>query len=504
LILSAKQRRTITGAALLTLFVSAMDALIVSAAMPTVVADLGGLHLFSWVYTVFFLARTISLPIIGKLADLYSRRTLLLSSVAVFTLASLGAGCAWNMPTLIAARVLQGISSGGVMALVYIVLADVTEPAGRGRALSLASSVWGIASVLGPTLGGVLVTYLSWRWIFWVNIPLGLLSLWGIGAYFIDTRPKVERVALDGWGAVSLTVAILAFLIAFLLGGRRYAWFSPQIIGLLALFLVSAVVFFRIEKSAAAPILSTAFFPVRGFAAGNGAVFFSSFAIFALFAYAPLYIQTVQSRSPMQVGLAMLSLSLAWSIGSIALGMFIHRLNQRPAGVVGAAILLAGCAMTLTFTAQSSFFYGFSCFFIVGLGMGFVALSTMLVVQSSLPPADLGVATSSNQFARTLGGTVGVGVCGGFFASRLAGLTETIRASGVIDRLPANLAESGLGDIESLLHPDVLAEMPPELTALLVQGVAQGTDRVFWGVTLSAAACLVLCWLVPGRKSEPL
>jgi EmrB/QacA subfamily drug resistance transporter len=502
LALTPSQRLTVIGAALTALFLGALDALIISAAMPTVIAELGGLQLYSWVYSAYFLSRAVSLPIFGKLADLYKCRNLFLASISTFLLASIAAGCAWNMTSLIVARVIQGVGAGGIFALVYIILSDVSMPENRGRTLSTASSVWGIASVLGPTLGGAVVTYGSWRWVFFINIPLGLVSLWGIGKYFKDIRTKKDKVNLDLMGVVTLSTAILAFLFALLLGGRSHPWGSPPILGLLALSALGLIAFIYTEKNAPDPILSIGFFKNRGFAAGNAAVFLSSFAIFALFAFAPLFIQGVQGKSPMQVGVTMVSLSLGWSLGSIALGQFIDRMGHKSCAIAGAVGLILGCAMTLALTPQSPSWFNFAAFFVIGTGMGFVALSTLLVVQSWLEVKDLGVATASNQFARTLGGTVGVGVCGSFIAVRFSDLSAAVRNSGLLERLPAHLTQAGVGQIEGLLRPEMQALISPELKNMLQEAVMQGTHGVFWTVGIAAVFCLVACLLIPRRPPE--
>jgi EmrB/QacA subfamily drug resistance transporter len=501
--ISPSQRRTIIAAALLALFLGAMDALVMSAAMPTIVAELGGLHLYSWVYSSYFLSRAVSLPIFGKLADLYKIRTLLLAAIGLFSMSSVMAGCAFNMIALIVARVFQGIGAGGIFALVYVVLVDVSPPQSRGRTLSLASSVWGVASVLGPTLGGFIVTYFSWRWIFFINIPLGLVSFYGIGAHLVELRAKKEHVSMDIAGVASLSFAILAFLFAFLLGGRDFAWFSAPIAGLLGFSAASLIAFIVIEKRAQDPILSIAFFSIRGFSTGNAAVFLSSFAIFSMFAYAPLFIQGAQGRSPMEVGVAMLSLSLGWSLGSIALGQFIDRIGRKGTAVAGAAFLMAGCAATLTFTPSTTTAYLFNVFFVIGIGMGWVALSTLLVVQSCVNPEDLGVATSSNQFARTLGGAVGVGICGSFITSRFAHLFDRLRASDAMQNLPPRLTESGFGQIESMLHPEVQAAMPEALRSMVQRAVVEGVTGIFWTVIVAAGLCLLVCLRLPGENKGP-
>jgi EmrB/QacA subfamily drug resistance transporter len=498
--LSPRQRVTVIGATLLALFLGALDALVVSAAMPTIIADLGGLQLYSWVYSAYFLARAVSLPIFGKLADLFSNRRLFIASILLFMASSAAAGCAVNMVILIVARAVQGIGSGGIFALVYVVLADVSEPAVRGRTLSLASSIWGIASVLGPTLGGFIVSYFSWRWIFFINLPLGALSVWGIGTYLVALRTPKSSVSLDFLGVATLSTAILAFLFAFLLGGRTYAWTSWPILGLLAAFAVGTVAFIRVEQNAADPILPIDMFRVRGFSAGNAAVFLSSFAIFSMFAYAPLFIQGVQGKSPMQVGVAMLSLSLGWSVGSLALGQVIDRLGRKSTAVAGAAGLVAGCAMTLAFTPETTVYYCFAAFFVIGVGMGFVALSTLLVVQSAAARHDLGVATASNQFARTLGGTVGVGIGGSFIALQFAELSRRVQATGLLDRFPTGLTEGGLDQVEGLLRPEVLAGLPEPVRLAVQESVSRGVTAVFWTVLIAALLCLVCCGLIPGEK----
>jgi EmrB/QacA subfamily drug resistance transporter len=500
LTLTRNQRAAVIGAALLALFLGALDALIISAAMPTIVADLGGIQLYSWVYSAYFLSRAVWLPIFGKLADLYKCRNLFLVSIGIFLLASAAAGCAFSMTTLILARVVQGVGAGGIFALVYIILSDVAVPEKRGRTLSAASSVWGIASVLGPTLGGIIVTYGSWRWVFFLNLPLGAVSLWGISRYFTDTRSKKEKVALDLQGVATLSTAILALLFALLLGGRSHSWGSPLIIGLLGLAILSLIAFVYTEKKAPDPILPIGFFRNRGFAAGNAAVFLSSFAIFSLFAFAPLYLQGVQGKSPMQVGITMVSLSLGWSVGSMALGQVIDRLGYRSCALAGGAGLVAGSALTLTFTASSPLWLSFGTFFTIGIGMGFVALSTLLVVQSKLAARDLGVATASNQLARTLGGTVGVGVCGSLMAVRFSGLKTALGDAGILERLPARIAAVRTDQIGEMLRPEIQALIPPGIRTFLRETILLGARDVFWAVVVAALLCLLTCLMIPRRS----
>lgn len=493
--LSRQERHYIVIAALLALFLGAMDALIISAAMPTIVAELGGIHLYSWVYSAYFLARAISLPVFGKLADLFSTRRIFLFSVTVFLLSSATAGAAPSMVFLVGARVFQGIGAGGIFALVYIILSDISLPGERGKTLSFASSVWGISSIIGPTLGGFIVTYMSWRWIFFINLPIGCLCLAGIGFFLHDKKEREKDVHLDLAGIVCLTGFIFSFLMLFIVGGRDYAWFSVEMGLLLALSVFFFVLFVFVEKRAKDPVLDLRFFARRDFGLGNSATFFSSFAIFSLFAYAPLFIQGALAKTPMQVGLAMLSLSLGWSCGSLVLGRFVDGAGGRTAAVAGGAMLLLSSVFLLFFSPATSMITCFFVFLLVGLGMGFVTLSTLLLVQASVPGVNLGVATSFHQFARTLGGTVGVGICGGIMTT---GLIKNLTMTEA--RLPASVTDQLRQSMENIFRPEFQALLSVEGKNVLYNAVSQAMGAVFWIILVSSLLCLCCALLLKGHR----
>ncbi len=493
--LSQKERSWVVVAALLALFLGAMDALVMTAAMPTIVAELGSLHLYSWVYSAYFLARAVSLPIIGKLSDLYSTKRIFLVSISLFLLASIAAGAAPSMVFLVVARVFQGIGAGGIFALVYIVLSAVAPPGERGKTLSFASSIWGLSSIVGPTLGGVIVTYFSWRWIFFINIPLALFCLAGIGRFLKDEPREPKKIDLDIAGVVCLTAFILCFLMIFIVGGRDYAWVSLEMFVLCTLSVVFAMLFYLAEKRAKDPVIDLKFFSRKNFAWGNMATFFSSFAIFSLFAYAPLFIQGALGRTPMQVGVAMLSLSLGWSWGSLVLGRFIDGAGGKVAAFTGALMLILSSISMLFFSAGTSMVSCFLVFQITGLGMGFITLSTLLLVQGSLAPANLGVATSFHQFSRTLGGTVGVGICGGIVTTRLI---DKLEAS--VTTIPVSVKDRILDSMENIFRPEFQAILAPDTRAALSGAVADAMSSVFWIVLAASLLCLCTTLLL---KKEP-
>jgi len=497
--LNHKDRLLVIAAALMALFLGALDSLVMGAAMPTIVADMGGLELYSWVFSVYLLSRAVALPIFGKLADLYGGKHLFGFAIAIFLAGSLVAGFSTSMVQLIAARSLQGVGAGATFALVYILLADIAEPEKRGKMMSIASFVWGLASVLGPPMGGFIVNYWSWRWIFFINLPLGLLSFLGIYVYFRETRVRKRRAALDLLGAATLTLTVLSLLTVFLMTGNHYRWVSPPIIGLLAVSLAGGIAFYYAEKHAADPILSIDFLGRSGFGSGNATAFLSSFAIFSLSAFSPLFIQSALGRSPAEMGVAMIPLSLAWSGGALLCGQTAHRVQKRSYAVTGALFLMAGSGLALS-GAPSVWFFSMALA-LAGVGMGFVSIASLLIVQDSLKTEDLGAATASQQFARTLGGTIGVGISGSLLNARFI---ETLSESGLGSSLPPGIGEQIRQNIEQIFRPDIQSLIPVDALKTLQETVGQGVSMVFWASAAASLLCLVFCLLLPRRTGTSL
>lgn len=493
-IISARGKVFIIGAALIALFLCAMDALVMSVAMPTIISELGGLHLYAWVYSGFFLTNSISLPIIGKLADLYKTKTLFIISISIFIISSIAAGLSNNMLFLIIARAFQGVGAGGNITLVYIVLSDVSSPEKRAKTLALASFIWGIASVVGPSVGGFITTYLSWRWIFFINLPIGLISMLGVGLFFTEMRSKKERVNLDLPGAFTLAGTVICGLVIVLAGGSEFPWVSFQTLLFGLLTIGFAVAFIQLENRAGDPILNLSFFRIRGFAFGNGAAFLASFAIFSLFAYTPLFIQGAMRKTPLEVGIVMLALSLGWSVGSVFISRFLHLISNKAASGLGAVLIAAGAVYALTFDTSTTMLECFIAFSFSGLGMGFVTLCTLLEVQASLSYKDLGVATSSQQFARTLGGAIGVGISGGVVSGRFLAMLEKAGTA-----VPENIMEQVSKNIESIFQPEFFSTLSSTTKQLLQNAVVETISWVFWIVLAAAVIGLVFSVLLPGR-----
>lgn len=489
-----KRRDWIIWSTLLALFLGALDSLVMSAAMPTIIAELGGLHLYAWTYTAYFLARAVALPIFGKLSDMYSSRSLFLFSIGIFIVASTAAGFSQTMGFLVITRVFQGIGCGGVFALVYVVLSEVSTPEQRAKTIAFGSIVWGIASLVGPTLGGFIVTWFSWRWIFFINIPMGIISLYGIAVHFKEFREKTAEKNLDLLGAILLSGFILGLLTLIMTGGRDLPFSSMPYILIALATVISGVSFYLVEIRAANPMLDFRFFKYPSYSLGSALVFFASFAIFSLFAYAPLLLQGALSQTPLEVGYAMLSLSLGWSVGAFLAGRYMSRIGQKRSIIFGSALLVIGAGMTLGFSRTTGMTDCFVAFLVVGFGMGIVSLATLLVVQDSVESKDLGVATSFHQFSRTMGGTIGVGLCGGIVTDRL--INELTVAG---QNLPEELIQMLQESTANLFHKEFQAMIPDGMEVILQDAVLSGVYLAFVIVFGVSVINLGLSFMLPQK-----
>ncbi|SMC16806.1 drug resistance transporter, EmrB/QacA subfamily [Desulfacinum hydrothermale DSM 13146] len=475
----------IIASTLTALFLGALDALIVGAAMPTMVAELGGLSLYSWVFSAYLLTRAVALPIFGKLCDLFSPRRLFTLAILIFLAGSLTAGLAGSMAQLIAARAVQGVGAGANFALCYYVISDISAPERRGKMMGLVSFVWGVSSLLGPALGGAIVEFFSWRWIFFINLPLGLAALAGVLLHMQERTRGDRRPDVDYLGAFTLSASILSLLAVFLLAGDTYGWTSLPIVGLGVCTLVFGFAFFHAEKRASEPILPLSSFTSPGFTLGNATAFACSFSVFSLSAFFPLFFQGVLFQSPSRLGLAMIPLSLGWSAGAWFYGQMSQAIAKKSASLAGSWSMAAACAASLFLGPRTPVGLCSAVLLLAGLGMGFVSISTLLIVQDSLDPRDLGVATSSHQFSRTLGGTIGIGATGSLLTHAIS------RSLQKLEGLPGPENLRNLSALRELLKPEMQERLAEPLRFKLQTVIAGGLQEVF-GVCLAAAALSVV------------
>ncbi|MEP6979744.1 MAG: MDR family MFS transporter [Nakamurella sp.] len=398
----------------------ALDSTIIATAVPSVVASLGGFTSFPWLFSIYLLAQAVSVPIYGRCADLFGRKPVIFLGIGLFLLGSILCGVAWSMPALIAFRAVQGIGAGAVQPIAMTIAGDIYTVAERARVQGYLASVWAISAVVGPTLGGVFSEWISWRWIFFVNIPFCLLAALLLARNFRETVTRTPHT-LDILGAVLLTVGCALLILGLLEGGQAWAWNSaPSLLALIVgpLLLVGFVL---VERLAAEPILPLWVLRRRLLVATSAGTFLVGAVLLGLTSYVPTYVQTSLGTGPLTAGFALATLTLGWPIAASLSGRLYLRIGFRDTGLIGVVVIIGGAFGTTTLGTSSAVWQvGVYCF-LVGLGMGLVASPSLIAAQSSVGWTDRGVVTGTNMFARSVGSAVGVALFGAIANASLGG-----------------------------------------------------------------------------------
>ncbi len=391
----------------------AIDATILAAAVPAVVRDVGGLTQFPWLFSVYVLAQAISIPVYGKLADLVGRKPVMLVGVGLFLAGSMLCGIGWSMGSLVAFRALQGAGAGAIQPIGMTIVGDIYSLAERATVQGYIASVWAISSLVGPTLGGVFADYLSWRWIFFVNLPLGLVAAWMLWRRFSEQpRAAARRPRFDVLGTALLLLGTVSLLVALLEGGVLWAWLSPASAGLLLAAVVLLVAFVLVERRAAEPVLPLWVFSQRAVAGGMAASLVVGVLLLGLTSYVPLYAQTVLGTGAVVAGFALAAMTVGWPIAASTAGRLYLRLGFRTTMLIGAVVSLAGAVLLLLSDQHGSVLRLAIPCFVMGLGFGWVASPSVIAAQSSVGWQRRGVATGATIFARSIGSAVGVAAFG--------------------------------------------------------------------------------------------
>jgi EmrB/QacA subfamily drug resistance transporter len=466
----------ITGALMLSLFLAATETTFVTTAMPTIVAQLGGLSTFSWVFSGFMLSFTASIAVFGKLSDLFGRRRIYIAAMAIFLTGSLLCGIARDMTELIVYRILQGIGAGGLMPLIFAIIGEVYSFEQRARVQGLFASVWGLASILGPVLGGFLVDGLSWRWVFLLNLPAGLLATTVLLLVWADTSPRGGG-RIDYRGAIALVGGIVSLLLALFAMERAGAWRSPSTWVLVAVAAVLWITLWRVERSADDPIVPVDLFGDRLFFAACGQAFAAGFAVFGSLTFIPLFVQTSFGVGATEAGAALIPLLLPWVVSSNVGSRLILRLSFRTVALWGVAFVAIGLAgLTISGIATSRALYIVETA-LVGIGMGLSSPIFLIAVQTSLPRAKLGTATSTLQLCRSIGVAIGVTVMGAILSYQVGSGLEHAREEPASSRSVA---------------------VPP-LSAEVRAGLAAAERGVFGAAFLAALGSLAFTFVAPHR-----
>ncbi len=460
--------RVIFGALMLVMLLASLDNTIVSTALPTIVGEFGGLAHLSWIVTGYMLATTIVTPLYGKLGDLFGRKIVLQGAILLFLVGSALCGLSRSMGQLIAFRTVQGLGGGGLMVTTMAVIGDIIPPRDRGRYQGFFGGIFGLSTVLGPLIGGFFVEHLTWRWIFYINLPLGLLALAVIASTFTAARVERTRPAIDVAGAATLAVTLTSLILFTTMGGHSYAWGSPVILGLVALTVVGLAAFLVVENRAIEPILPLPLFANRTFVIACSVGFIVGLSMFGSVTYMPVYLQVVKGVSPSFAGMLLTPMMGGVLVTSIASGQIISRIGRyRLFPIAGTAIMTIGLWLISTLGTQSSTWAASAYMLVLGLGLGMVMQVLVLAVQNAVDYRNLGVATSGTTLFRSTGGSVGVSLFGAVFAagltSRLAGLlpvgTSIAEATGpaAIRALSPVQRHAYLEAFTGALHPVFLA-----------------------------------------------
>ena len=451
----------------------ALDSTIVATAVPSIVADLGGFSQFPWLFSVYLLAQAVSVPLYGKLSDLFGRKPIMLFGIGLFLLGSILCGFAWSMPALIAFRAVQGLGAGAVQPMSITIAGDIYTLAERAKAQGYLASVWAMSAVVGPTLGGLFAQYLTWRWIFFVNIPLCALAAWMLIRRFHETvRPRVRR-RIDYLGSVTLTAGCTLIILGLLEGGQAWAWNSVTSVLVLSSGAMLIAIFIAVQRRATDPVLPLWIFNRRVLVASAVVALLVGAVLLGLTTYVPTFVQVVLGTGPLVAGFALATLTIGWPISAALSGRFYLRLGFRTTALIGSVLVIIGAALCTLLGQGSTVLEVAVCCFVVGLGMGLVASPTLIAAQSSVGWAERGVVTANNLFSRSIGSAVGVAVFGAIANATLGSATAAASAG----------STTGSGGPAAL---------------------EQATHDVFLAALLLALVMFAAAWLLPGGRPTPL
>ena len=485
--LSHRQILVVFSGLVLGMLLAALDSTIVSTALPTIVGELGGLARLSWVVTAYLLAQTVVTPLYGKLGDLYGRKGILQSAIVLFLVGSALCGLSRNMTQLIVFRAIQGLGGGGLTVTTQAVVGDVVPPRDRGRYQGYFGAVFGLASIAGPLLGGYFTTHLTWRWIFYINIPLGIVALVVIAAT-LPSLVERRRPTIDYAGTALLAVALSAIVLVSDVSGTMRPITSPSMEGLILLAVISLAGFIWVERRAKEPVLPLRLFANRTFALTSAIGLIVGFALFGSVTYLPLFLQVVKGASPTISGLEMLPMMAGMLVTSIVSGQLISRTGHYKAfPIIGMFVMAIGLLLLSRMTANTSTLSASLTMLVLGLGLGMVMQVLVIAVQNDVDYGDLGVATSGATMFRLVGGSLGTAVLGAIFAARLAGTLSRL--------LPGSARVTGHGG----LNPETMSQLSPALRDIYVQAFTIALATVFVAATGIALVGWILTWLLPER-----
>lgn len=486
------RRPYVLASVMLAMFIGAVEATIVATAMPAIIGDLGGFAHYSWVFSAFLLMNTVTVLIYGKLSDLYGRKPILTIGVSIFLIGSFLCGVSGSMKQLIIFRLIQGLGAGAVMPIATTIVGDIYTAEERAQVQGYLSSVWGISAIMGPAVGGLLVEYLSWRWVFWVSIPLGALSIIGIWLFLHETIEK-KKPDIDYAGAGLLTVAISFFMIILVEGGVRFSWSSPQVIALAVIAAAAFLMFILQEKRAAEPMVPLEIWKIRPILVANLVSFTTGLMLIGISSFLPAYVQGVMEKSATIAGFTLTAMSIGWPLASTAAGKLIIKIGYRSTSFIGGIFLVVGGGLFVTIVPSAGPIGAAFSSFCVGVGMGLTSTSFIVLIQGAVGWKQRGITTAANMFMRNLGNTVGAALLGGILNGQI--LRYFAEHGG---KTGQNLT---LDSTNMLLTEEHRAELGESLKHLLQEGLSHSLHSVYIAVLVFGIISFFLVLLLP-KKSK--
>jgi EmrB/QacA subfamily drug resistance transporter len=485
-------RGPVLGALMLSTALVAIDSTIIATAVPSIVHDVGGFTQFPWLFSIYLLTQAVTVPLYGRFADVAGRKPVLFLGIGLFLLGSVLCGLAWSMPILILARAVQGLGAGAVQPMSMTVLGDLYTVAERARVQGYLASVWAASAVIGPTLGGVFSEYLSWRWIFFVNLPIGLLAVWMLRRHFHEKIVRHPHT-IDYAGATALVVGCSLLILALLEGGVSWAWASVPGLVVAAGAALLLVAFVVVERRSAEPVLPLWVFTRRVLLGGNLVAAAVGVILIGLSSYVPTYVQAVLGTGALVAGFAVAALSVGWPIAAALAGRVYLRIGFRDTALIGAGVVVIGAAGCAALTARSAVWQVAAACFVVGVGLGLCSSPTVVAVQSVVGWDRRGVVTGTNMFSRSLGSAVGAAVFGALANAAIAHRLAHAPAA-LAGRLPSTVDAAG-----SLSAP---AGAGAQELAFVRSALFAGAHQVFLGLLVIAVLSIGAVLLMPRQTRE--
>lgn len=482
------RRPFILAAVMLGMFLSAIEATIVATAMPSIVADLQNFSLYSWVFSAYLLSSSATILVFGKLADIYGRRPIYVSGICVFLFGSILAGSSKSMVMLIIARFIQGVGAGALTPVATTIVGDIYTKEERAKVQGYLSAVWGISAILGPLIGAFFVDFLHWRYVFWMNIPLGVISMLGI-LLFLREDIKKEKESIGYGGAILLIISISVLMYILVEGGLSLAWNSLPMVMLISIVIGSTVLLVIHEKRAEQPVIPTSIWTYRLIRVANITSLLTGMMMISVSSYLPTFVQGIMGKSALIAGFTLTTMSIGWPLASTIAGRLLLKIGYRNTSMIGGFALLIGAGFFISLPSIQHYVWAGLGSFFIGIGMGMTSTAFIVAIQTKVDWQVRGIATATNMFMRSIGSALGVAFLGGV-------LNNAIKRE---------IERDQLGDIVTINHVDTLLDstkiwtLPTKAIEVLQRGLIVGMQQVYIWIGILAVISMLLIWWIPKK-----